>query len=158
MDEMIIFDIDGTLANNDHRVPHLYPNCHTQEERNAYTGKKDWAAFYENQIEDPVYEDVARVLHMYQDSGTYIQLLTGRSQKWETVTLAWLKKHHINYDDIWMRPNNNRIDDHILKVNQIQQWQSIGWNIIGLYDDRKRICDAVREHGITVFQMAAGDF
>ena len=57
-----------------------------------------------------------------------------------------------------MRPLGDRTDDNILKLNQIQTWQDQGYNVIGLFDDRKRICDAAREHGVTVFQMAAGEF
>lgn len=147
--EAVIFDIDGTLANNEHRVHHLYPEDGS---------KKDWEAFFEDQSDDSVIPDVRRVLQMYNYSGVRIYILTGRGEEYRGDTVKWLWNYDIKYERLAMRPLDDRTNDDILKINQIKAWQAEGIKIVGLYDDRKRICDAARAHGITVFQMAAGDF
>lgn len=148
--EMVIFDIDGTLADNSHRQHHLYP-----ENGNP----KDWDSFFAAQHLDLVRDDVRRVLHMYfENPKVHIALLTGRPEEYRETTERWLFENWIPYHSLTMRPKNNRTDDHILKLNQIIRWQTEGFKIVGVYEDRKRICDAVRELGVTVFQVASGDF
>lgn len=147
--QMVIFDIDGTLADNDHRVHYLK------------SVKKDWDGFFAAQDKDLVREDVLTVLNMYlaQSPETlHVALLTGRGEEWRPVTEKWLEWNEIEYSSLTMRPLGDRTDDDILKLDQIKAWQAEGWHIIGLFDDRMRICEAARNHGITVFQMARGEF
>ena len=148
--DLVIFDIDGTLADNDHRVHHLYKP----------DGSRDWDAFFAEQAYDTLRKDVGHVYDLYaQDPNITIAVLTGRGEEWREVTENWLKMYGLTeHEMLVMRPLNDRTDDHILKLDQIKQWEQDGYNIIGFYDDRKRICDAAREHGITVFQMAEGNF
>ncbi|QIB67121.1 phosphatase domain-containing protein [Kineobactrum salinum] len=144
---MVIFDIDGTLADNEHRVHHLKGET------------KDWEAFFADQHLDTVRKDVARVFSLYaSDLDMYIAVLTGRGEEYREVTERWLDKNGLLPNTLTMRPAGNRTNDDILKMEAIKSWQEEGYEIVGFYDDRKRICDAVRTHGITVFQMAAGDF
>jgi phosphoglycolate phosphatase-like HAD superfamily hydrolase len=143
----VVFDIDGTLSDATHR--HHF----VQREQ------KDWANFFANQIHDPVREDVVEVLNMYlQLPEVHIALLTGRGEEWREVTERWLDMHDISYHSLTMRALGDRTDDDIIKLRVIKEWEEEGWDIIGLFDDRKRICDAARAHGITVFQMAEGNF
>lgn len=160
MKQLVIFDIDGTLADNDHRVHHLYPDGGDFPRKTNPGEKPNWAAFFADQHLDTPREHVVNVLRMYQccTKRPKIALLTGRGAEWREVTEQWLAEHHIHYDTLVMRPEGDRTDDNILKMNSIKHWQAEGYEIIGLYDDRKRICDAARAHGITVFQMAEGDF
>ena len=144
--EAVIFDIDGTLSDNEHRVHHLQGE------------KKDWDAFFAAQPLDTPRQDVLDVLCMYERDGCFIFLLTGRGEEWRDMTEAWLAKYNIHYDVLVMRPLGDRTDDDILKLEQIKAWQAEGFNIVGLFDDRMRICEAARNHGITVFQMARGEF
>ena len=146
--ELVVFDIDGTLANNAHRVHYL-----------EGVGKKDWDSFFALQGADSPYENVVDLLNMYLARlEVHVAILTGRGEEWRGVTEEWLLGNDIDYHSLTMRPLGDRTDDNILKLNQIQTWQDQGYNVIGLFDDRKRICDAAREHGVTVFQMAAGEF
>ena len=145
---MVIFDIDGTLADNEHRTHFLQGE-----------GPKDWEGFFNAQHLDTPREDVVHVMDMYQlDPLVHMALLTGRGEEWRQMTEDWLDTWQLTYDSLTMRGLGDRTDDDIIKVEQIKAWQAEGYEIIGLFDDRKRICDAARAHGITVFQMAEGNF
>lgn len=145
----VIFDIDGTLADTEHRVHHLRPEG---------GGKKNWDGFFGAMPQDPLRHDVAEVLHMYAArEDTRIIILTAREEKHKEVTEAWLIKHALYYDMLIMRNNGDRTDDHYLKLDHIKKLNDV-FHIVGFFEDRKRICDAAREYGVTVFQMAAGEF
>lgn len=159
--QIVIFDLDGTLADNQHRVHYLHED------------PKNWDAFFAAQHLDTVRKDVLTVYQLYyaareifarssyahaEGYGAKVIILTGRGEEHRKVTEQWLAAHGIVYDALAMRPEGDRTDDHILKMQYIRDVEADGWEVIGLFDDRKRICDAAREHGITVFQMAAGEF
>lgn len=160
---MVIFDIDGTLADNSHRVHYLYPEGEAgpRAQKSEEKGKRDWDSFFAAQHLDTPREDVVNVLRMYElayGTNIHIALLTGRGEEHRQVTQVWLREHRIPYNTLTMRKEGDRTDDHIIKLNHIKGWQYRGYQIVGFYEDRKRICDAARAHGITVFQVAEGDF
>jgi len=146
--KMVIFDIDGTLTDADHRLHYLRAGP-----------KKDWTGFFRDMHLDTPREDIVYVLNMYWDTpSTRVVLLTGRDEEWRKMTVDWLEQYDIPYDELAMRPRGDRTNDDIIKMDIIKKWQDEGYQIIGFYEDRKRICDAARAHGITVFQVAAGEF
>jgi hypothetical protein len=99
-----------------------------------------------------------RVLHMYAVMTCKIALLTGRPEKYRKITENWLQQYDIPWDSLVMRPDNDRTDDHLFKTMHLRRWLHEGFTIYGLYEDRKRICEAARRMDITVFQVANGDF
>lgn len=151
----VVFDIDGTLANNDHRVIHLYPDGVRVPKS---TGKKNWDQFFAEQHLDTLHEDVASLAYSYWCNNINVFLLTGRGEEHRKVTEEWLHHYSIPYDEMVMRPEGDRTEDTILKVQQLKEWQAAGFKIVGMFEDRPRICRAVRELGITVFQMNHEEF
>jgi FMN phosphatase YigB (HAD superfamily) len=144
---IVVFDLDGTLADNQHRVHYLHET------------PKNWDAFFAAQADDKPRQDVVRVSRLFSTgTGIEIFILTGRPETYRSQTEGWLRHHNIPYDKLVMRGADDRTDDHILKRQHLQDWIDTGHNICGFFDDRKRICDAAREMGLTVFQMAEGDF
>jgi uncharacterized HAD superfamily protein len=141
----VIFDIDGTLADASHRV-HFLQGV-----------KKDWDGFFAGQSEDTVRENVVSILNMYFENGIEIILLTGRGEQFRQVTADWLNRNDIYYNSLIMRPLGDKTDDHILKIDEIKKIQ-MSFEVVGFFEDRKRICDAARAHGLDVFQVAEGDF
>jgi len=144
---MVIFDIDGTLADARHRLHHIQKK------------PKDWDAFFDAMGDDEPRWDVVDVAAMYaKKRKMHIALLTGRPEKYRDITEQWLEFYGVPYHSLTMRPHGVRTDDHVLKTDAIKQWQEDKWDIRGFYEDRLRICDAARALGITVFQMDKGDF
>ena len=76
----VVFDIDGVLSDAAGRQHFL--------ER----GTRDWSAFFEACGDDPVIEEIARLLELL-DSSLAVVLLTGRPLRVQPQTVAWLHRY-----------------------------------------------------------------
>jgi len=147
-----LFDIDGTLADNDHREHYL-----TVPEGQP----KDWKSFWNAQPQDTVHEAIATIARLLTDAGGYrVILLTGRPETYRRVTETWLDKWNIPYEKMIMRPEGNREDDTTLKLKLIKEYFTPGeCNQIKLiFEDRQRCVDSMRAAGYKVCQPQTGDF
>jgi phosphoglycolate phosphatase-like HAD superfamily hydrolase len=108
--QLVIFDIDGTLADNEHRVHHLHKT------------PKDWDTFFAGQDLDTLNEDVVHVYRMYQRHIPHISMamLTGRGEEHREVTQGWLAEHRLTYQKLAMRPAGDRTNDDVIKLNVIK--------------------------------------
>jgi beta-phosphoglucomutase-like phosphatase (HAD superfamily) len=86
----VVFDLDGVLSNAEGRQHFL--------ER----GRRDWKAFFEACGDDPVVEEIARLLELL-DSSLKVVLLTGRPSRVRPQTLAWLTRYAVRWDLLVMR-------------------------------------------------------
>jgi hypothetical protein len=86
----VIFDIDGVLSDAAGRQ-------HFIEQ-----GNRDWSAFFEACGDDPVIEEIARLLELL-DSSLAVVLLTGRPLRVQPQTLAWLRRYGLRWDLLVMR-------------------------------------------------------
>ncbi len=86
----VIFDIDGVLSDAAGRQ-------HFIEQ-----GNRDWSAFFEACGDDPVIEEIARLLELL-DSSLTVVLLTGRPLRVQPQTLAWLRRYGLRWDLLVMR-------------------------------------------------------
>ena len=141
-----IFDIDGTLADNEHRMHHLD------------NGKKEWDAFFSKQHLDEPYQPVIDVLHALANDrpGDAVIIVTARDERFREETLEWLNKHipWISHDHMYMRPLGFRGNDDIMKVDIIKNWltNNPGYKVGAIFDDRHRIIDAFRNEGWYTFE------
>jgi hypothetical protein len=148
MKKVWVFDIDGTLADNEHRQHHL-------------DGKKNWDAFFAEQHKDEPYQAVLDVLHALAFDrckvlGDRVIIVTARDERFRDDTLDWLHKH-IEFDisdSVYMRPLGHRGNDDVLKVDIIKQWlvDHPGYKVGAIFDDRHRIIDAFRNEGWYTFE------
>lgn len=86
----VVFDIDGVLSDAAGRQ-------HFIEQ-----GRRDWSAFFEACGEDPVIQEVQRLLELL-DPRLTIVLLTGRPLRVQPQTLAWLRRYRLRWDLLVMR-------------------------------------------------------
>lgn len=148
--QAVIFDVDGTLANLDHRV-HYVSN-----------GVSDWKNFFKYISKDTVYEPVRLInhaLHEYIKSfGTLaILVVSARGDDLKQETEDWLRKNHIQYDRIYMRKAGDYRKDSIVKKEILERIQIDGFEPVLAIDDRKQVVDMWREHGIMTFQCQADE-
>jgi hypothetical protein len=87
---VVIFDIDGVLSDAAGRQHYL--------ER----GRRDWSAFFEACGDDPVIEEIGRLLELL-DPALGVVLLTGRPLRVRPQTLAWLDRYALRWDLLVMR-------------------------------------------------------
>jgi len=143
----IVFDIDGTLANLNHRL-------HYMKDR-----PKNWKGFHKGIREDSVYEDVVWLLKMFQASGCRIVIATGRSERQKEDTVWWLENvAKITFDAIYMREKNDYRDDGIVKKEMLDQMRLDGYDPFMVFDDRNSVVAAWRVCGVRCMQVAPGDF
>lgn len=153
----IIFDIDGTLADVEHRRHHL-PN---------------WGAFFEHmgadKPVDPVVWLSARVVEagLFQaldgdDPGFDIFICTGRPADYRGVTEKWLARHApllwAHTKRLLMRPAGDQRADTTVKKEMLNVLRGEGYDVMLAIDDRQSVVDMWRQNGVTCLQAAPGDF
>lgn len=141
-----IVDIDGTVADNGHRI-HYITN-----------GSKDWEAWHKYAHLDKPITPMVELLNMAKASGIKIVLCTGRDEKCRKDTVYWFNYHHIPYDELYMRKAGDRRDDDVVKYELLEQIRADGYDPILVFDDRERVVKMWRNQGLLCYQVAPGDF
>lgn len=143
----VIFDLDGTIANNTHRQHFLEDT------------PKNWEAFFASQKDDLPNNYVADLVRKHHEDWFYdVIILSSRPEDYRTTTVDWLEDNEIPYKELILRPVGNRTDDHILKVDQYFELIEPFYEVQAVYEDRPRICRAFREIGLTVLQLTHEEF
>lgn len=145
MARCFIFDIDGTLANLEHRLPLIKGE------------KPDWDAFFNACGDDEPIEHIATVARAI-DAFHQVVYVTGRSDISQRATIDWLAKHGMPIGALYMRKQGDHKPDHKLKLELLAQMRQDGFDPIMAFDDRKAVVDMWREAGLPCAQVAAGDF
>ena len=147
MSKVILVDVDGTLANSLHREHYLE------------TKPKNWSAYYENALEDPVYEDIIWLVKLLKDCGNTILIVTARSEDRREITTKWLnEKAGLSgvYDKIYMRDIDDYRDDDVCKKDMLDAIRKDGYDPYLVLDDRKMVVDMWRNEGLTCLQVRDG--
>ena len=144
----IIFDIDGTIADNTHRQHYLTSK------------KKDWKNFFaEMDLDIPIQSIITLMQIIYRNHTrpqTNIILVTGRPERYRLVTMSWLTKYQIPWHQLWMRKDGDRREDWVVKEEilktLIEHFDTLP---IFVVDDRQQVVDMWRRHEITCLQPCA---
>ena len=84
---LVVFDIDGTLANIEHRLDYVRSK------------PKNWKAFDAGIPNDKLNEPVAEVLYSLRSAGSgnmnKIIFASGRNERSRSATIDWLKKYSL---------------------------------------------------------------
>ena len=147
MTKVIVFDIDGTLADVTHRRQYVASK------------PKNWAAWNAGMAGDSVHEDIRWMLKkFYRTPGAEIILCSGRGEETRAVTETWLQENMIPYVQVYMRREKDYRQDYIVKVELLEQIRKDHGEPFLWVDDRQQVVDAIRAQGIRVLQVAPGDF
>lgn len=147
---IIAFDLDGTLANIEHRLHFIQ------------SPKKDWPAFYRACPDDkptPLV-DVALAL-MFESAHPepmHVEIWSGRSDMVRVETVDWLACHGLTeYTLLRMRKDGDYRQDAIVKAEwfdalAVQDRPTLA------FDDRQQVVDMWRSRGVICCQVAPGNF
>lgn len=137
----VIFDLDGTIANIDHRT-HFVRG-----------GRRDWDAFFAACVDDLLVPHVAETFHTLVEGGHRVEIWSARSDVVRAETEAWLRAVGIDPDLLrHMRAAGDSTPDVQLK----RYWLSQEYNKPDVvYDDRQRVVDMWRSEGVPCFQVVA---
>jgi predicted kinase len=136
----VIFDIDGTLADIEHRLHYV---------RN---GKKNWDQFFAEMHLDGVVGPIKRLAQQLVGTDDHIVICTGRPEKYRGVTEYWLFQNDIPCDRLYMRPDNDTRPDHVIKRQILAGMREDGYEPYLVIDDRQSVVDMWREEGLTCLQ------
>ena len=131
--DVVLCDLDGTIALIGDRSPYDAAKCEL----------------------DLVNEPVRSIL---QNSGKAIVFVSGREDKFKPQTLAWLAKHNINFDGLYMRQSGDSRKDSIVKKEIYDEFILNKYNVAFVLDDRDQVVRVWRDLGLTCLQVDYGDF
>jgi len=87
-------------------------------------------------------------------------IFSGRDEVCRPETEAWLEKHDIEYDELYMRrtdhvdENGGQVKDTLVKADMIERYIKGKYNILIWFDDRPQVADMLRDvYGINVAQF-----
>ena len=149
---LVVFDLDGTLADDLHRQHHL-----DQE-------TKDWDGYFAECGKDQVIEPVAAIARALTSQtlpdGTFhwIEIWTGRSEAYKPETVEWLCANRIPFQYLKMRPEGDYRPDTVLKGEWLNDPRLYGEKPDLIFDDRTKSVEFWRKHGIVCCQVAQHDY
>ena len=138
--QCFIFDIDGTLADCNHRVHHLQGET------------KNWQAFNAAMADDSPIESTITVMNALSHNFA-ILLLTGRSEETRAVTEAWLERHGIEADCLLMRGADDFRKDWEMKADFVSEIVR-KFDVHGAFDDSEGVLDMLNRFGIRTFDCS----
>lgn len=146
LEKAIIVDLDGTLANCDHRLHHLQKS------------PKNWTGFFEALGSDELNFWCSELVKSMKARGYAIILMTGRSDEYKDITTEWLTRHKIEFDYLIMRAKNDFRSDTMVKRELYQKAVAPRFQTLFCIEDRKSVVAMWRELGVTCLQCDVGDF
>lgn len=143
---LVCFDIDGTLADIEHRRAYVR------------TKPKNWKAFEAGIPNDTLNEFVATVLCDLYMQGHTIILASGRGEQSREDTVKWLDKHDLNcYEKLYMRAKGDYRSDVIVKREILDQIiEDFDKKPDMVFDDRPGVVQMWRDEEIFVFDCYQG--
>ena len=137
--EAIIIDIDGTIALRGTRGPF--------DETRVHEDRPNWPVI------DVIRADVI-------EFNLYPIFCSGRTSACFDATQAWIRQHfkEFQYFSLFMRPTGDFRKDSVVKMEIFDNNIRDRFQIQRVYDDRNQVVQMWRSLGLTVLQVADGNF
>lgn len=149
---LVVFDIDGTLANIEHRLDYVRSK------------PKNWKAFEAGIPNDKVNEPVAAIFRTFLTrvglgNAVDIVLASGRNESSRQATENWLRSNGlVGWQKLYMRKADDFRCDSIVKDEFVDEIVADYGKLPDMwFDDRPRVVRAVRARGIFVFDVYQGE-
>lgn len=132
---IVLCDIDGTLADGEHRVHHVKGET------------KDWKAYFSKLSDDtPIERIINEVRTLYPEHT--ICLVSGRPDTYQHATMAWLAQQGVPYHWLFMRAGSDKRPDTMVKADFLKHMPKE--QIVQVYDDRPNVCRYWESEGLKV--------
>jgi hypothetical protein len=143
--DLVIFDLDDTLAWTGHRAYLLS------------AVPVDWDAYNALCVNDRVIDEVAAVFYDHFVASRDMWIVTARSESVRELTEDWLYKHGLYYNKIVMRA----MGDNRASVDVKLRWLHDGTipkdRVLCAYDNELAVAQMYRDEGITCFHVIHKD-
>ncbi|MEV4760591.1 AAA family ATPase [Micromonospora sp. NPDC049559] len=135
--EVVLVDIDGTVALMHGRSPYDMSRVG----------------------EDLPNQSVIAAVRAMHSAGYGVVFCSGRDDSCRETTEAWLDLHvGVPYLALYMRAEGDRRKDSVVKREIFDREIRDRYRVVGVFDDRQQVVRMWRDLGLTVFQVAEGDF
>lgn len=154
MKPLYIFDLDGTLAQIEHRK-YMLEDKHDPNR---------WRRFYAACDKDEPCAAVINTMNSLRIAGCEVWIFSGRSDEVRPQTVAWLCEHtsfmaHDLETALTMRREGDYTVDDELKLSWLESMLIEDRNrLVAVFDDRNRVVEMWRKAGVPCFQVAPGEF
>ena len=139
----VVFDLDGVLSDAASRQHYL--------ER----PRRDWDAFFEACGDDPLIEEIARLLDLLDDD-LVIVLLTARPARVQPQTLAWLHRYGLRWDLLVMRDFGDYGAAREFKRRSVRELKEAGFELVLSFEDDRRNVAMFRDEGVPSVYIHSG--
>lgn len=136
---IFVFDIDGTLADNHHRMGYLSDD------------NRDWEAFFAAQPDDLPIQGMIDLVKSLSTGHSTVILQTGRPSRFRWVTTNWLINHGLgdSFDALLMRDDSDRRSQVDLKLSFLEYIQRHWLTTPSLWiDDNVEVLEVMNRQGI----------
>ncbi len=139
----MVFDLDGVLSDAASRQHFLEGRW------------QDWDAFFEACGDDPLIEEVARMLSLLE-VGLTVVLLTARPARVQPQTLAWLHRYQLRWDLLIMRDFGDYEASREFKRRSVRELRRAGFDPLLSFEDDRRNVAMFRDEGIPCVYIHSG--
>ena len=144
----IIFDIDGTIADVEHRRKYV-----------DGSQPKDWNKFRTETINDTPVQWVVNIAKRYIANGDNVAFFSARNESEREITEQqineWVGAGH---QGVFLRPDGDYRPDEEFKSDLAYKFEEFGGKIDLVFDDRNKVVEMWEDRGTTVIQVAEGNF
>ena len=179
MNYVILFDLDGVIADWSHRLPYIQLNkldADTPIDLSPANDPKpyaDWDAFYAAMPDDPIIEAGATLYNLLatqclvlghairekqiEADTPFIDLISCRPEKMRQVTLDWLNKNELIMPrNLHLRADNDDRPHWRIKLDMYEQFYEGRETVLVVFEDNAETIAAFRGMGITCYQVCDG--
>jgi hypothetical protein len=133
---IVICDIDGTIADIEHRRHYVQQD------------PKDWKGFFSEMDKDTVREDVKADIKRCEEAGFDIVFVSARPEDYREVTEKWLMDN-MGYNFVLMRRSGDKRPDVQVKQEIYDKYLK-HYNVVRVYDDRPSVIRMWEGNGLEV--------
>lgn len=131
----VIFDADGTLVD-------------VRGIRHYVRGKwRDFDSFHRSSYFSPPNQHVVDMAFDAHREGFAVVVVTAREEKYRDVTQAWMDKHDVPYENIYMRSLGDGRKDAVVKAEMLQSILD-DYDVVHAVDDNPAVNDVWRTANI----------
>lgn len=149
----IICDLDGTLANEEHRRPAV---------TGTGWGAKEYDEYFSKIEQDTVFKhihDILESFNSFHPDKYHIIFLTGRPERFRQNTMNWLEKNtSIKPFDLFMRKDRDYRCDVDYKKEIYNKFIKDKYNVLFVLEDRTRVVALWRNLGLPCLQVQQSDY
>ena len=151
----IIFDIDGTLLNIQHRVHHLHKT------------PPDWKNFNDSMDGDRPIPEMVELLQMLgNDNRNRLIFCSGRGEQNRPITEKQIRRllsaisdeENSNRVNLYLRGHADFRDDSVVKSDLYDQMLTDGFTPRMVFEDRASVVRMWRARGLRCLQVAEANF